>query len=139
MTAGEPAALIVEEADGKSVGMLTKQDDLETLMGRLSRQGERERGLLGALKKHHESLKAELGSHPVILDPPQIPRWVARPSLMHMHGWGSRESLRMHAGDHTLQMQRGGQGCKDVATLHSMWRVSAVEAVAVHLGLHTAL
>lgn len=73
-SAGEPAALIVEEADGKSVGMLTKHDDLEALMGRLSRAGERERNLLAALNKHHDGLKAELGSHSVVLDPAQIPR-----------------------------------------------------------------
>lgn len=81
--AGEPAALIVEEADGRSVGMLTKSDDLEALMGRLSRRGERERSLLGALKKQHEQLGSELGSRAVILDPQLIPRCVLQHGLLH--------------------------------------------------------
>lgn len=64
----------MEEADGKSVGVLTKQADLDMLMGRLSRAGERERHLLASLNKHSDALKAELGSHAVELDPAKIAR-----------------------------------------------------------------
>ena len=89
--------MIVEEADGKSVGMLTKPDDLETLMGRLSRQGERERALLGTLKKHHEQLMTHLGAHSVVLDPQQIPRWALFPYVRMGFLSGGRQAVSLIA------------------------------------------
>ena len=79
-SAGEPAVVFVEEADGKGLGMLENPEDLLNLMDRLNQNGLREKALYQTLQKRYESISSSLGHRMVHLEVQGAPRCV-----LHFH------------------------------------------------------